>query len=650
MKKPKKTKTGKETSSRYVIGNLSVSLRGWGTVIDPNGKKRISIDPDFLGTALHGDTVKILVHPKQKNRYLTGEVKEILRKGRRGCVGKIIKEGDAFLVSPTDKRIHTEILIPKEYLSGSKEGDLVLCSISEWKSRRQLPIGEVERVLGKSGEHNAHMAGIALERGFVPEHEKDVVFEAGELERRGISEKEKVRRRDLREEKVFTIDPFDAKDFDDAIHIKDLGNETYEVGVHIADVSFFVTNGSQIDEEAYDRATSVYMVDRTIPMLPHVLSDNLCSLVEGQDRLTMSAIFNMDKHGNVLSEWFGETVIQSKKRFTYEEAQDSLEKGGILSDELKKLDEITRKLRDKRMKRGSIVAEQVEVKFLLDQKGVPISVSHKIHQRTNEIIEDLMLLANERVARFMTPKKKGMGIFVYRVHDTPDKERVGDLVSLLKHLGYKLEAQNYNKKEITPKDIERIVEEVHGTNEQDIINDLLIRSMAKAIYSTDNIGHFGLALSHYTHFTSPIRRYPDLVVHRLLKARLKGEKIPMKDLPIYEDICIHSSQRERDAQEAERTSIKWKQVEYIGQHKSETLEGTITGIMDWGIFVSDNLSKAEGVIRIEDLSDDEWSVDEYGTILAAKKSKKKLRLGDPIKIKAKEVDMDNKTIDFILAE
>ena len=635
----------KSSPSREIVGMLSVSLRGTGTVFDKQNKQKITINQAFQSTALHGDTVKILIHPKGRDRWQTGEVKEIVKKGRRGIMGTVTKEGETTIVSPVDKRITTDILVSKDDSKGAMPGDLVFCTITEWTHRRHIPKGTILEVMGKSSDHNSLMKGLALERGFSENHENSVTKDAEEINTKGIGEEDLVGRRDFRNTTTWTIDPADAKDFDDALSLSYNEDGDLDIGVHIADVTHYVTEGGAIDEEAYERATSVYMVDRTIPMLPHILSDNLCSLMEKVDRLTMSTVFTMDKDANVKSVWFGEGVIHSKKRFTYEGAELVIQtKQGELVEELLICDKLAQIMRKKRVARGAILVEQTEVKFILDQTGHPTGVTEKTHGRANELIEEFMILANESVASFVTtnhPNK--LPVFLYRIHDTPNPDRISELSLFVSSLGFPLE----NKKgKVDPHSVEKLLKAVEDTPEQDMINELVIRSMAKAIYSTKNIGHYGLALRYYCHFTSPIRRYPDLIVHRLLKEAIKNNFVPEKLRDKYDDIANHSSERERDAQEAERTSIKWKQVEYMGDQIGKVLQGVVSGITDWGMFVSELSSKSEGAIRMRDLPDDEYTMDKFGTKLVGKKNNKMFRLGDIINIKVKSVDLESKTIDY----
>ena len=639
----------KTEKSREIVGTLSVSMRGTGTVFDKENKERISIDPAFQGTAIHGDTVRVLLHPRNRNRWQTGEIKEIIKRGRRGIMGTIAIQGDALVVSPIDKRITTDILVSKEDSKKAIPGDLVFCNITEWTHRRHIPKGCILNIIGKSSDHNALMHGLALERGFAEKHEKSVTDEADSINEKGIEEIDLKNRRDFRNTKTWTIDPADAKDFDDALSFSETSDGFYEIGVHIADVTHYVKEGGFIDEEARERATSVYMVDRTIPMLPHILSDNLCSLMEKVDRLTMSVVFKMDKNANIKDIWYGEGVIHSQKRFAYEDAELVIQTNeGPMKDEIKILDRLAQILRKKRVARGAILVDQAEVRFILDNTGHPKGVTERAHGRANELIEEFMILANEAVAEVVTknhPKKSP--IFIYRVHDTPNPDRIMELSHFVGTLGFPMQEK---AGKVDPHSLERLLKSVENTPEKDMVNELVIRSMAKAIYSTKNIGHYGLALKYYCHFTSPIRRYPDLIVHRILKEYLSGNFLSEKVRPKFDEIASHSSEREKDAAEAERTSIKWKQVEYMNDQKGKILSGVISGITDWGMFVSEMESKSEGAIRVRDLPNDEYMVDKFGTRLTGKKSKKVFRLGDVINIKVKNVDLEAKTIDYEIVE
>lgn len=637
-------------STHTITGNLTVTRKGGGFVrpIDQELYKKyekIDIESTFLNTGLHGDTVEILLHPHKKGLPFSGEVTKIISRGKFGFSGILEEKAGAFFLIPADNRMYTNILIPKESLKNAQIGEKVFGVITKWENRHTVPEGEITHVLGKKGDNDAEMLAIALEKGFDETFPSDVVKEAHALQV-PITEEEIKSRRDFREITTFTIDPVDAKDFDDALSFQDLKDGTYEIGIHIADVSHYVKNGTRLDEEARKRATSVYLVDRTIPMLPEALSNDLCSLNPNTDKLTMSAVFVMDANGAIKNEWYGRTIIHSDKRFTYEEAQEILDNNtGLYFEELHILNSIAKKLTKKRFEMGAISLDQDEVRFTLDDKGVPIDVYRKVRGDTNRMIEEFMLIANRKVAEFIGKTKKGEEekVFVYRIHDKPSKEKIEALVFFLKSLGYELPVKNGA---VSPKTLNALIHSLDGKPEKETIHSVIIRSMAKAIYSTKNIGHFGLAFSFYTHFTSPIRRYPDVVVHRLLDEYLKGRSIKKTSWKDYEDVSLFSSRREKEAADAERGSIKYKQVEYMSTRIGEVFDGVITGITEWGLYVEEKRTKCEGMIRFKDLPGDFYEFDEKHMTLVGKKSKKKFRLGDLLKIKVSNADLEHQIIDY----
>lgn len=640
-----KNKTQAKTTKR-LEGTISISAKGTGYVTIVGRDDDIEIDFKHLNKALHGDTVSVLLHPKMGSRQ-TGEIVDIIKRAKKGFSGVLESEDGLPFLKPDDTRMYTDILIPKKFLNNAKIGQKVFVEITSWIDTKKSPEGKVVKIFGKPGDNNAEMHAIAMEKGFDEKLLEKTEIEAQKIKDEGIKATDYKDRKDFRQTLTFTIDPSDAKDFDDAISFKDLGNDTYEIGVHIADVSHYVKIGSNLDEEARERGTSVYLVDRTIPMLPEILSNDLCSLVPNKDRLTMSAVFILNKNAKVLNEWYGRTVIHSQRRFTYEEAEEAIKNQNRTNhQELFILNNLAKKLTKERFASGAISLEQEEVKFVLDDKGIPIKVIKKVRGDSNKLIEEFMLLANKKVAETISKGiKKDNGVFVYRVHDLPSKEKMEDLAFFLRSLGHKISLVNG----IIPSyEINALLKKLENSNEAGTVHRAVIRSMAKAIYSTKNIGHYGLAFEYYTHFTSPIRRYPDIVVHRLLTDYLSKKKISKEKLNEYEKIARMSSEQEKRASDAERASIKYKQVEYMSSRIDKTFNGIISGITEWGIYVEEKETKCEGLIKVRDMADDFYIFNEKKMELNGQKKKKKYRLGDNIKIKVKSVDLEKKTIDYVL--
>jgi ribonuclease R len=559
--------------------------------------------------------------------------------------------GKGFALIPDDKRLYKDIFIPKDRVLGGKSGDKVYVEIVEWDEQVGYPVGKVLEVIGRHGEHNTEMRAIVLERGLAYDFPEEVITEAKLIEKKEkkISPEERAKRRDFSNTPTFTIDPVDAKDFDDAISMKFLPDGTYEIGVHIADVSHFVREGTALDKEARERGMSIYLVDRTIPMLPEVLSNDLCSLNPKEEKLTFSSVFIMNDRGDVLDRWFGKTIINSWKRFTYEGAQDVLEgKSEEYKKELLKLNEIAKKLREQKEAAGAIDFETDEVKFILDETGKPIKVYKKTRKDAHKLVEEFMLLSNREVAQFMwKANERNQGAFLYRIHDVPVLEKIDNLTILVKALGYHLPV---TKKGVAVKDLKNLFKQIAGTTEESLIKTAAIRSMAKAVYSTQNIGHYGLAFEYYTHFTSPIRRYADLVVHRLLHRELTGGKMAKGEASKFQKIADDNSEKEIKAAEAERASIKYKQVEYMREHLNESFDGTISGVTEWGIYVEEKETKCEGMIKIRDMSDDEYTFNEKTYSITGARTKKKYALGDTIRFKVVGADLEKKTLDYALVK
>ncbi len=646
-RKKRKIRNRETVTHTKKTGIISLTQGGRGFVTVPGFDEDIVIASDNLHTALHGDTVNIVLLPQRPNKRLAGKVVDVLTRAKTQYVGTIETRHGTLYAVPDDRKMYVHILLapplPKEAVVGMK----VLVRMSTWTDPKQMPEGTILQVLGPSGTHETELKAIVIGAGFDTHFPPDVEKEADKIKdnKESFIRAEIARRRDFRAIPTFTIDPSDAKDFDDAISIQTLSNGHIEVGVHIADVSAYVTENDAIDTEAQKRGTSIYLVDRTIPMLPEVLSNDVCSLNPNEDKLTFSAVFIVDKNGSIHDRWFGETVIRSARRFAYEEAQEVLDrKKGDLYEELSVAWTIASALRDERFKKGSIAFETEEIKFRLDQNGKPIEAYIKPRLNTNLLIEDCMLLANREVATFISNQlaKKIGGVFVYRVHDLPKEDRLSELEIFLRAIGHELDRNKDGT--IVPREFNRLFEEIKGTPEQDLIETATVRAMAKAVYTTKNIGHFGLAFDHYTHFTSPIRRYPDLMVHRILKSHLSGTPISAQEYTKYERLALQSSEREVAAVEAERESIKYKQVEFLSTRIGETFNGIISGVTEWGFYVEELTTKAEGLVRLSSLADDYYVLDEKNYRIIGEKTKKIYALGDKVKITLVAADIKEKQI------
>jgi ribonuclease R len=637
--------TKENTGKNYVIGKLSISRNGAAYVISESaGDEDIFIAEGNLSNALHNDIVKVNVYPARNRRRPEGQIVEIVERSKKQLVGNIsISKGIAYFI-PDNASYRRDFLIPGRLLKGAKTGDKVVVVITDWVAGTRSPLGEVVHVLGKPGDNDVEMTAILAEFDFPLAFNEVVEKECEQIDTK-ISEKEIALRRDFRDVTTFTIDPADAKDFDDAISYENLGSGMHRVGIHIADVSYYVHPDTAIEKEAYERGTSVYLVDRTIPMLPEKLSNEVCSLKPNEDKLCFSAVFDLDDHAKVHKEWFGRTVINSNHRFDYDQAQEIIEtKQGDYADTILKIHELAQLLRKQRVENNAINFETDEVRFKLDENGKPISVYLRADCEANWLIEEMMLLANKRVAEKIgkkTSRFKEVKTFVYRIHDEPITEKVDNFKNFIAKLG--LELKTGNRKQFS-QSLNHLLEESKERNEYELLAKLSIRMMARAVYSTENIGHYGLAFPYYTHFTSPIRRYPDLMVHRLLDAYLHEK--PSVNKNQYEELCKHCSKMEQKATEAERTSIKYKQAEYLADKIGQVFEATVSGISKWGVFAELKETKCEGVIPIKRFDDDFYYIDDDNFTLIGLHTGKNIKFGEPIKVKVMEVDLQKKTMTF----
>ena len=643
---PEKGKYKLKDLQNFIIGTVDMTADGSAYIVPQDEfEKDIFVAPKKLKNALHGDTVKAYVFAKKSGRKNDGEVVEIIKRAKSDFTG-VIKISDRFaFVIADDKKMMHDIFVPLSDTLEAKNGQRVLVTLSDWPESAKNPIGIVKHVLGNQGENNTEMNAILAQYGFPLEFPAQVEKEANAIPEE-IPKAEIDKRKDFRNVLTFTIDPADAKDFDDAISYQKLPNGNYEIGVHIADVSHYVIQGTDLDKEAYSRATSVYLVDRVIPMLPERLSNGVCSLRPHEDKLCFAAVFELDEQANIQNEWYGRTVIHSDRRFSYEEAQEVIEhKTGDHAEEILKLNELAYILRDRKFKNGAISFESTEVKFKLDESGKPIGVYVKERKDAHKLIEDYMLLANRKVAEYVAKKQKGEKklTFVYRVHDSPNMETLNTFATFASRFGYKINTKS--DKEIA-KSLNHLMADVEGKKEQNILTSLAIRSMAKAIYSTKKTSHYGLAFEYYTHFTSPIRRYPDVMAHRLLQTYLDGGK--SADAEFYEVACVHSSAMEKRAADAERASIKYKQAEYLENNIGTEYKGIISGVTEWGMYVEIEENKCEGMIRLRDISDDFYVLDEKNYCIIGQRKKKKYQLGDEVMIRVKKVDLAKRQIDFTL--
>ncbi len=629
-----------------ICGKVELQPQGFGYVVSEEVDQPVLVSQRNLNHAMEGDTVKVSLYARRKKHQLEGEVVEIMERAKSTFVGVIERSRNFAFMVPVGK-VGFDLFIPLEKLKGAENGQKVVGRITEWPSKARNPFGEVIEVLGNAGENETEMHAILAEFDLPLRFPENVLKVADKIPEE-VPEEEIKTRRDMRDVVTFTIDPADAKDFDDALSIKKLKDGLWEVGVHIADVSYYMKPNSVLDEEAYARATSVYLVDRVVPMLPEKLSNGVCSLRPEEDKLCFSAVFQLNDEAEVVREWFGRTVIHSNRRFSYEEAQQVIETGvGDLNSELLILDGLAKKLRNKRFRQGSIAFDRIEVKFEIDEKGKPLSVYFKESKDSNQLIEEFMLLANKQVAEFVgkVKGKKQPKTFVYRIHDKPDPEKLDNFNHFIKKFGYNILTTS---PKVISKSMNSLMDHIKGKGEQNVIETLAIRSMAKAEYSTRNIGHYGLGFDFYTHFTSPIRRYPDVMVHRLLERYLEDGR--SANAQKYEDYCKHSSEMENRAAMAERSSIKYKQVEFMQDKVGQVFSGVISGVTDWGIYVELDENKCEGMVSIRDLDDDFYIFDEKDYCLVGRHNKKTYQLGEPVKVEILRANLEKKQLDFKLVE
>jgi len=637
-----------KSKAGYITGIVDLTSKGYAYIKSDDISENVFVSQKNLKHALHGDKVKIYLYAKRKSYQLEGEVVQILERAKTHFVGTLeVSRNFAFLI-PESRRMPYDIFIPEGSLKSGKDGQKAVAKITEWPIKARNPIGTIIDVLGEPGKNETEMHSILAEFD-LPYKFPNKVFKAAEEIPDRITDHDISERRDFRKVVTFTIDPVDAKDFDDALSLKKLKNGNWEAGVHIADVTHYVKPNTILEKEAYKRGTSVYLVDRVVPMLPEQLSNKVCSLRPDEDKLCYSAVFELNDNAEILKQWVGKTIIRSNKRFTYEEAQEVIESGkGIFSGELNTLNKLAKKLRKQRFGNGSINFERLEVRFDLDDDGKPLGVYNRVFQDSNKLIEEFMLLANKKVAELIgkpAPHKKRK-TFVYRVHDKPDTEKIGRLKQVIGRFGYSI---NTGSDRALRNSMNKLIKDVEGKNEQGFVETLAIRSMAKAEYSTHNIGHYGLAFEYYSHFTSPIRRYPDMMVHRLLDHYMnnKGRSVSEKK---HENMCKYASQMEQRAEDAERASIKYKQVEFMQDKIGEEFTGIISGVVEWGLYIELVDNKCEGLVPIRDMDDDYYIFEENNYCIRGRNNRKEYRLGDEIRIIVAKADLMKRQLDFTLTE